>query len=199
MAIFDTAWPGGREGFSEIALLNTASGQIVPVKLNEPSELLTTCATTGHFFTESFGPGDESGRAEYDSTGKFIGDSNSSLAVYSANCRYVLPFIAINGHGPADWAIFDATSGAKLMDFPWRNEPNSDSQWFSAWNPHYDNLLLTGSEGAGAAVIDIAQQKILRRIPYNGAPVIFSGDGRATVTIREQHIVFDPLPNDSLK
>jgi len=198
MAIFDTAWPQDREGFSAIALLNTETGDIVSVKLNASSERLAMCNATGHFFSESIDTNNESSAEEFDASGAFIGRLNSSLAVYSANCRYVLPFSALPAHGPDDWAIFEAASRLKLMDFPWSDDPAVDSQWFSEWNPHYDNLLLTGSEKAGAAVIDIAQQKILRRIPDNGAPVIFSGDGRATVTVRDQHIVFDPLPADSL-
>ena len=142
--IFENAWPDDREGFSGIALLRTRTGEVTTVRLKEPSELLGICAKTGRFYTEHYYSSDnEDGRDEYDGDGNLLSQLRSPRGVYSANCRYVLPFSALNPHGPADWAVFDAASNEMVMDFP-QTETGTDSHWFTSWNPRYDNLLLAG-------------------------------------------------------
>jgi hypothetical protein len=201
-AIFATAWPGDREGFNAIALLNTVTGDIVNVTLNQPTELLTVCPATGKFYTESFAANSAVGVDEYDLTGAFVRHLMSTLAVHSANCRYVLPFAALSPHGPDDWAAFESSSGSKLMDFPWSDDENVKSQLFAAWNPRYDNLLLVHSRHRGDTwstdVIDLEQRTTVKSWAGE-VPVIWSGDGTATITVREHHIVFEQLPIDVLK
>lgn len=196
LAIFATAWPNDREGFNAIALLNTISGEIVRVRLNQPTELLTICPTTGKFYTESSHTNSESDADEYDSTGVFMRHLMSPLVVYSASCRYVVPFAALSPHGPDDWAAFESSSGSKLMDFPWSDEGKTENHLFSAWNPRRDNLLLIHSQLPGNQVwtndvVDLEQRTIVKRWADSGAPVIWSGDGAAMITIRDHHIIFE--------
>ncbi len=194
--IFETAWSKDREGFNRIGLLNITTGETDSVDLKDTTELLTICAKTGRFYTESYESNEER-RDEYDSNGLFISRSVSPLAVYSANCRYVLPFAALPPHGPGDWAVFDAATGSKLMDFLW-SDTDPDSHWFIAWNPQYDNLLLARS-GNGWDVVHVGQRRNIRHFPGSDEPVAWSGDGRATVTVRDRHIVFEALPGNVLE
>src|SRR5262245_27277871 len=133
-SIFETDRPNDREGFSTIGLIDLKTGQMNSVELKEPTELLTVCGKTGRFYTESYDV--NVGRNEYDPNGVFISRTMSPLAVYSANCRYVLPFAALGPHGPDDWAVFQAESGIKLMDFRW-SDTDPRSYFFEQWNPRY--------------------------------------------------------------
>jgi len=120
--------------------------------------------------------------------------------VYFAGCKYVLPFVALSLHGPDDWAIYDAETHAKLADFPWNDDGKSDLHWFQAWNPQDDKLLLMHSSVAATKtdtldVYDVSRQKVIKSWPDSAdmPPTVWSGDGKGTVTVRDHHIVFEPL------
>jgi len=201
MAVFETGWPQDREGFNILTLLKPATGTFVKLQVREPSELLSVCRATGNFYTQHQFPNDEVGADEYDSEGNFIRTLRSPLAVFSQNCRYVLPFDALGAHGPDDWAVFEASSGKKLMDFPWSEDGETDVHWFNSWNPRHDSLLLMYStaahnKGDSIDLFDVSKGNVVKSWPISDGspPVRWSGDGQATVTIRDQHIVFEPLP-----
>jgi hypothetical protein len=199
IVILETAWPGDREGFNGVTLLNIGTGNTVFIRLRETTEYLSTCSKTGNVYTGSDTDGLRTDSYdEYAPDGTFLSHSPSPLAVYSANCRYVVPWIAVSNHGPDDWAVYDADSKSKLMDFPWR-ETMPQSHWFVGWNPTYDHLLLAGNLADTIDVVNVAERVIVKRIPDNEAPIVWAGDGRATVTVRDHHIVFEDLPAALLK
>jgi hypothetical protein len=191
VVILQTGWPSDSEGFNTVGLLNPETGAMKTVHLREPSELLRTCPMTGNFYTDQ---GDSIN--EYDSNGQFLRNLTSRLAVYSARCGYVLPFASVGLHGPEDWGVFDASSRARLMDFPWNED---EPRLFRGWNPRYDNLLLMSATVANTktetiGIVDVREQRIVKSWPANvAAPAVWSGDGEAIVTFRDQHVVFEPL------
>jgi hypothetical protein len=196
----ETGWPRDTDGFNALSFINVMTGAIAKVSVQQTSELVGTCPATGNLYTEHRFPGDELGADEYEGNGKFIRTIRSPLAVYSADCTYALPFAAIGLHGPDDWGVFHAGSGGKLMDFPWNDDGESDLHWFRSWNPHRDNLLLMYSTEARTKtdtieLLDVAQRKVVKAWahPEGSPPVEWSGDGEATVTVRDQHVVLDPL------
>jgi len=95
MAIFATGWPADREGFNTLTRLDPATGDAVKFQVREPSELLGVCPATGHIYTQHPLPNDDAGADEYDSEGNFIRTLQSPLAVFSQECRHVLPFDAL--------------------------------------------------------------------------------------------------------
>jgi hypothetical protein len=204
-AILETGWPKEAEGFNALTLLNPATGTTEKVEVRETSELLAVCPSTGNFYTEHHLPDGKLAADEYDPSGKFLKTLASPLAVYSANCRYVLPFASIGLHGPDDWGIFDASSQAKLMDFPWREDGKTDLHWFRAWHPHLDNLMLMYSKDAKKDadtidIMDVDKRMVVKSWlnPEGGPPIRWSGDGKSTVTVRDQHIVFERLGSEVL-
>jgi hypothetical protein len=198
MAIFETGWPPNAEGFNELTLIKLDSGNMTKVS-TATAELIGACRATGDFYTEHHletGAGTD----EYDAAGKLVKTLHSDLAVFSAGCKYVLPFVALSLHGPDDWAIYDAQSHAKLADFPWNEDGKTDLHWFQAWNPQDDKLLQMHSSRAATKtdtldIYDVTAQKVIKSWPDSAAasPTVWSGDGKATVTVRDHHIVFDPL------
>jgi hypothetical protein len=117
----------------------------------------------------------------------------------------VLPFSAVSLHGPDDWAIYDAISGAQLRDFPWTEDGKHDLHSFIAWNPVYDHLLLMASNKAGAEigtvdVLDVRHGVVIKSWAGNAeyAPTVWSGDGRSVVTIREHRVTFEGISLDGL-
>jgi hypothetical protein len=200
VAIFETNWPKETEGFSALTLVNPATGTAETVSVKEPSELLGVCPATGNFYTERHLPNDELAADEYDAQGEFIATLRPPLAVYSSGCRYVLPFASIGIHGPDDWAVFEAGSRTKVMDFPWIEDGKTDLHWFRAWNPRHDNLMLMYSQTArtqmySIAVLDVAKRAVVKSWPNpeNGPPIRWSGDGESVVTLRDHHIAFESL------
>jgi len=198
--IFESGWPQGEEGFNTLGLLDITTGKVVSVPVKEVSELVGICPTTGNLYTEHRYPKDELGVDEYDSAGKFLRAIHSPLAVYSSGCGYVLPLNAIGGHGPDDWGVFEASSGTRIMDFPWNEDGKSDLHWFREWNPHHDNLLLMYSTEASTKtdtidVLDVRERRVIKNWPHpEGAPPIeWSSDGESVVTVRDHHVVFEPL------
>jgi hypothetical protein len=98
--MFVTSWPGHREGFNGLTLVNPRTSEILPVHLRETAELLGICGKTGRFYTEHYyGDGSVLGHDEYDSNGMFIAESMTPLGVHSANCRNVHPLDALHPHG----------------------------------------------------------------------------------------------------
>jgi hypothetical protein len=91
------------------------------------------------------------------------------------------------------------------MDFHWSDANDVDSSWFQAWNPRYDNLLLmetvrAKNGGDSVDVLDVSSQRVLKSVPdLDSTPVVWSGDGRAIVTVRNDHIVFEQLSSDFLR
>jgi len=206
--LFETGWPKDREGFNTLTLLLPETGMSTMVNVREPSELLGVCPVTGNFYTEHRFANDELGVDEYDDSGKFIGTTHSSLAVYSPNCGYVLPFAAVGAHGPDDWGVFEARSRAKLMDFPWSEDGITDLHWFNSWNPNprHDALLIMYSTEARSKtdtidLLDVGKRSVVKSWPNpeGSPPVRWSGDGEATVTVRDHHIVFEPLGPATVK
>jgi hypothetical protein len=198
--IFESGWPQGEEGFSTLGLLDATAGKFTSVAVKEVSELVEVCPATGNFYTEHHYPNDELGVDQYDSAGKFVRANRTPLAVYSAACNYVLPFAAVSLHGPGDWGVFTAGAGEKIMDFPWNEDGKSDLHWFRAWNPHHDNLLLMYSTEAATRtdtidVLDVRQRKVIKKWPHpeGSPPIEWVSDGESVVTVRDYHVVFEPL------
>jgi hypothetical protein len=198
--IFEKGWPRDAEGFNVLGLLAPSNGAVVTVKVPQVSELIGLCPATGNFYTEHRFSADELGADEYDGNGKFVRTIHSPLAVYSAACTYALPFAAIGLHGPDDWGVFEASSGTKLIDYPWNEDGKSDLHWFRTWNPSHDNLLLMYSTAAASKmdtidVLDVVKRSVVKSWPHpeDSAPIEWSGDGEAIVTVRDNHVVFEPF------
>ena len=198
--IFETGWPKDVEGFNTLTLLKPAIGTTTTVHVQQTSELLGVCPATGNFYTEHRFANGELGVDEYDGNGKFIGNTHSPLAIYSANCRYVLPFAVVGAHGPDVWGVYEASTRTMLMDFPWKEDGKTDLHWFKAWNPRHDNLLLMYSQEARTKMdtidlLDVSKRAVVKNwpSPEGSPPVRWSGDGEATVTVRDHHIVFESL------
>jgi hypothetical protein len=182
--------------------LQRASGRVSRVKLARVTELLAVCKASGHFFTEHYYPNEprpDAGTDEYDAQGVFLRSNRSPLAVYSANCRYAVSFSALAPHGPDDWAVYDANTRTRLITFRWDESWKIDSHWFQAWNPAYDHLLLmhtvrAGNREATIDILDVRRRRVIRS--WTDAPdthIVWSGDGNATVTVRDNRIIFEPL------
>ena len=198
--IVETGWPKDAEGFNTLGLLNLETNGLVSVPMRATSELVGICPATGNFYTEHRLPNDELGADEYSATGTFIRTISSPFAVFSAACSYVLPFASVGLHGPDDWGVYQASTGSKLMDFPWNEDGKSDLHWFRAWNPRHDNLLLMYSTAAATKmdtvdVLDVNQRRVLKSWlhPEGSPPIEWSSDGEAIVTVRDQHLIFEPL------
>lgn len=204
--MFEGSWPSDRDGFDGVTIWDESAGSANRVHLHEVTALLSFCAVTGHFFAEHWYSGDSRlGTDEYDAKGTFVKSIKQDRAVFSARCRYVLPFAALALHGPDDWAIYDATTRAQMQDFPWTEDGKHDLHWFIAWNPVYDHLLLMHSNKAGSEigtvdVLDVRHGAVIRSWAdtAEGAPLVWSGDGSSVVTIREHHVRFDRIGPDNL-
>ena len=162
------------------------------------SESLGICPTTGSIYTEHSAQDSPEAVDEYDSSGKFIGTSPLPLGVFSASCRYVLPFIALARHGPR--GVYDANARVELVEFPWKEDGKTDQHWFRSWNPRNDDLLLMSSVPAGSNlgttdIYDVALRKVIKSWPSSedSPPVVWSSDGKATVTVKEHRSGFDPI------
>jgi hypothetical protein len=201
--MFDSE-PGRKtEGFDQLGILDISTGRVSRVKLRGSTEEVAFCVATGHFFTPHWYPElprAETGVDEYDAEGNFIRSSKSPLAVFSARCRYALPFSAIGRHGPDDWAVYDALSGKRLMNFPWDESGKTDQHWFESWNPTHDHLLLMHSAKAGRGatttdMVDVRQRRIVKSWPGEPGdpPLVWSGDGNSVVTVRDRRIIFEPI------
>src|SRR5262249_45385223 len=141
--------------------------------------------------------GDAAAADEYDPNGRFIETAPLPLGVFSANCRYVLPFIALAVHGPDTWGVYDAHSRIRLVEFPWSEDGRTAVHLFRSWNPHHDGFLLMRSFTPSPVVTttdmyDVAGRRIIKSWP-DTAPLVWSGDGKSTVTVRDHHIVFEPI------
>jgi hypothetical protein len=104
-----------------------------------------------------------------------------------------LPFSAIFRHGPADWGIYDATSGAKLTEFLWDDDPDAEHHWAPTWNPIFDHLLLMKADKKGVDTLelfDVTQGKVIRQFPSRGGA--WTADGTSVVLVRNNRIVFEP-------
>jgi hypothetical protein len=196
--ILETGWPQAAEGFNTLGLLNVTTGAMAKVPVREISERVGICAQTGNFYTEHHFQNDELGADEYDGNGKFIRSIHSPLAIYSSSCGYTLPFAVAGLHGPDDWGVFEAGSGTKLIDYPWVDDGKSDLHWFRSWNPRHDGLLLMYSTTASTRMdsidaVDVSARKVVKSWPHpeDAAPVEWSSDGDATVTVRDEHVVFE--------
>jgi hypothetical protein len=197
--LFQSAWPKNTEGFTEVGILNVTTGAVRHVKLREPTEALGTCATSRHFFTEG-SDSDAKMLDEHDPDGNYVGQRKDGLAEFSASCKYVLPLVAVNGYGgPDSWSVHDVT-GKLLIDFPWSEDEKATERWFDKWNPRYDHLLLMHStppidKDGTVEVLDVRINKIIRQ--WSDAPSetrkVWSGDGKAVVTVRDHHVVFDKV------
>lgn len=201
--MFDSE-PGRKtEGFDQLGILDMSTGRVSRVKLRGSTEEVAFCGATGHFFAPHWYAGQpraETGVDEYDAEGNFIRSSKSPLAVFSARCRYALPFSAIGRHGPDDWAVYDALTHERLMNFPWDESGKIDQHWFESWNPTHDHLLLMHSAkaGSGAAtvdMVDVRQRRIVKSWPGppGAPPLVWSGDGNSVVTVRDRRIIFEPI------
>jgi len=198
---FADDWPQDREGFISLGLLNIDTKKITSVKVQQPSEHVGICPATGRFYSEHLGANDKPGAEEYDPLGKFLRIVDSDLAVYSADCSYVLPFWAVPLHGPVDWSIHDTATGTPVMEFPWKEDSKERQHLFHSWNPVHGNLLLMFSMDVPSTnddtidLMDVQQNRILKSWPNpeKSPPREWSADGEATVTVLDHHIVFEPL------
>jgi hypothetical protein len=205
-AIFETSWPTDRDGFNGVTIWNESTGNANRVHLHEITELLSFCPVTGHFFTEHWYSNVSGlGTDEYDAHGTFVKGTKQDRAALSARCRYVLPFSALALHGPDDWAIYDATSGAQLQDFPWNEDGKHDLHSFIAWNPVFDHLLLMHSEKASSEsgsvdVLDVRHGVVIMSWADSteGAPMVWSGDGSSVVTIRDHRVIVEKIRSGGL-
>lgn len=198
--MFAAGWPGNQEGFNKVGFLETTTGRVNRTPLRAVTELMGVCRTTGHFFTEHWNPESQEYSAdEYDSHGNFLRGMGEPLAFYSAGCGYVLPFFAESPHGPEDWAVYEASTNKLLMSFPWDDSGKIDTHLFPEWNPRHDELLLVYTQhartnNATMDVVDVRKRKFVKRWPdRHAAPVVWAGDGKSVVTVRNHRFVFDPI------
>jgi len=193
--IFETGRIQVGEGFTELSILNPVTGAVHRVPTQQ-SDSIGFCSVTGNFYTEH-----NSGADEFDAGGNFIRTIPSPLGLYSSGCNFVVPFGAVFLHGPVTWGIYEANHFNKLVEYPWTDD-NSDLHWFQSWNPTQDNLILIRTSLASAAmktsdVVDVRGMKVIQSWPWpdnpNEPPTVWSGDGMAIATVRDHHIVFDPI------
>jgi len=198
--IFATGWNKSGTGFNELSIVSPKTGAIHKVQ-TEVSESLGFCASTGHFYTEREIEGKRGGD-EFDMTGNRIRTLQFPFGVYSSDCNFAVPFDALFHHGPATWGIYGAIHFNRLVEYAWSDDNSSGLHWFQSWNPTQDNLLLIrtlpADNGSGTSdVLDVSEMKIIKSWPWPNnptePPAVWSGDGKAIVTVRDRHIVFDQV------
>ena len=140
-------------------------------------------------------------RDEYDAHGVFIGNTKSTQGIYSTSCRYALPFAAQYTHGPSDWDVLDMNTGSVLLTFTWNEDALEKYRGFRQWNPRRDPLLMvstltTDSNSDRIEIYDLTKGTVIHSFDNgaNGLAATFTADGAAIVRIKDNHVVFERLP-----
>jgi hypothetical protein len=193
---FEAGWPEHSDGFNVLGIADVRRGTVQRKKLREITDVLGTCPATSHVFVQRNAYRANERADEYDSDGNFLKTNDNRLAIFSPNCVYALPFSAMSPRGPTNWGVYDARSGERLAWFELTGPAFAPQRWFASWNPKYDDLMLL-HEGRSERMeaYDVRQQRVLKSWSDRPSdpPVVWAPNGDSVMTVRDHHIVFDPV------
>ena len=172
------------DGWNILGVYDLSSGTITHVKLQEPTEILRVCPSSGKVYSAiPQYPGFAGSTVEYTDTVQFVQRIHAWMgAQFSAGCSYVAS--ESGSHGLLPWAIYDTTNGKKLFQFAADEDAKGGAFSLVCWNPKHESVLLREHISEGheplIEVFDVRSGRVLQTVPQSDS-VEWSADGNSII------------------